>query len=651
MQKIIKLLLATALMLLIACVVPMTVSAAEGDVAINETNFPDGTFRGYVKGFDSNSDGILSKAECSNVTYINVEKSNITSLKGVEYFSNLTKLICNGNNLTSLDLSKNTILGVVYCYDNQLTSLNIGANEKMYQISCFNNKLTKLDVSKCPNLQYLYCYVNQIESIDVSKNLKLYDFNAKDKLITSLDVSKNTELHNLCMIRNKITSLDVSNNTKLQYLYMRSNKLTSIDVSKNTILKKIWVDYNQFACLDLSNNTSITEVLTNDNSYTITQTRDNTFDLSTISGFNPALASNWSGGTVSGNILTIDVQGTTVTYTYDLDGMSGSKTANFKFNVANPSKPITYIDSVSVTGVDAPVAGKAFDVATSCNTTGVTEKTPVIVWEKKSGNKYENVTGNADYNTTYKAVITVTPDWYYEFTKDTKGTINGNVAVVSYDAASGKLVLSVEYTTAKEKLQSIEQNNSLQVAANVELKNMGLPASVSIVTDGKKTTSAKVNWNISNPTYLEGTAFDINNKDGYSFILQGTVICPENVDVAGVQLTTKIKVTVAKEGVVVIPTETQETSQASMEESTQETTSEITQETTVEDETEEITTEEITTEASAQEETIAISEEDNVKDGGNNLWWIWLVLVGVIIAFMIFIILKKRDNDEENEKE
>lgn len=637
MQKRIKLLLVMVLMLLIVCVVPVTVLAAEGDVAISETNFPDGTFREYVKKFDSNKDGMLSQAERSSVTYIRVDNSNITSVKGVEYFTNLNSFYCSGNKLTSLDLSKNTSLGIVYCYENQIASLNLGANEKLYEINCRNNKLTKLDVTKCPNLQYLYCYSNQITSLDVTKNPKLYVYNAKDNLLTSVDVSKNPELHNLCLIRNKITGLDVSNNVKLKYLYFRSNKLTNLDVSKNVNLKLVWVDDNQIPCLDLSNNANITELLTNDNFYTITQTRNNTFDLSKIPGFKTELASNWKGGTVSGNILTIDVQGTAVTYTYDVDGAAGSKTADFKLNVANPSKPITYIGNVDLTGMDVPVAGKEFDTAASSNTTGVT--TPVIVWEKKSGSTYEKVTGKADYNTTYKAVITLSTDWYYEFKKDATVTVNGKAAVVSYDATSGKLILSVEYTTAKEKLQSIEQNNSLNVGANVELKDMKFPTTVSIVTDGKKTTSAKVNWNISKPTYVDGTSFEISNKDGYSFILQGIVSCPENVDAAGVQLTTKIKVTVAKAEVV--------------EEPTEEPTEAPTEAPTVENKTEEATTQAPTVEEKTEEITTQSSaQKDDVKEDGNSLWWLWLILgCGVIAFIIIFIIVKRRDNDEEKEGE
>ncbi len=574
MKKRVKVLLATALVLLLICVAPVIVSAAAGDVAINESNFPDGTFRQYVKRFDSNGDGILSQSECNSVTGISVANSNITTLKGLEYFPNLTTL------------------------------------------RCYNNKLTSLDVTKNTKLEELYCYSNQITSLDVTKNPKLWMLNPKDNLLTGIDVSKNPELYNLCVIRNKITSLDVSNNPNLGVLYLRSNNLKTLDVSKNANLSILWVDGNQFACLDLSKNSQITDLLTNDNTYTITQTRNNTFDLSTIPGFKANLASNWKGGTVSGNILTIDVQGTAVTYTYDVDGAAGSKTAQFNLKVANPSKPTTYINSVALTGLDAPVAGKELDKAVSCGTTGVTA--PSIVWEKKSGSSYAKVTGKADYNTTYRAVITLSPDWYYKFKADIQGTVNGKSAAISYDSASGNIVLSVEYTTPKEKLLSIEKNNSLDVAANISLDKMELPSHVAVVTDGKITNSAPVDWNISNPVFLEGS-FDIDNMDGYSFVLQGTVTCPDSVDATGVELTTQIKVTVAKE-------EVKETQTAEEE------------------------TQEITTQAQTEAATDA-SAEDTSDEGGSSLWWLWLVLAGVIIVFIIiFIILKKRKNDDEEEK-
>lgn len=89
---------------------------SEGDIAIDETNFPDETFRNYVKdNFDDDNDGYLSQEEGEAVTSIDVQKKSITGLQGIEYFPNLTTLNCYNNQLTSLDVSQNTALEQLNC--------------------------------------------------------------------------------------------------------------------------------------------------------------------------------------------------------------------------------------------------------------------------------------------------------------------------------------------------------------------------------------------------------------------------------------------------------------------------------------------------------------------------------------------------------
>lgn len=51
----------------------------------------------------------------------------LTSLKGIEFFTELTKLSCWGNHITELDLSHNTKLKELACYNNDLTRLDISA--------------------------------------------------------------------------------------------------------------------------------------------------------------------------------------------------------------------------------------------------------------------------------------------------------------------------------------------------------------------------------------------------------------------------------------------------------------------------------------------------------------------------------------------
>ncbi len=85
-------------------------AVALADVELNETNFPDEYFRKYVKQLDTDGDGSFSEDEIAAVTRINCRAMQISSLQGVECFTALTELWCDTNQLTSLDVSRNTAL-------------------------------------------------------------------------------------------------------------------------------------------------------------------------------------------------------------------------------------------------------------------------------------------------------------------------------------------------------------------------------------------------------------------------------------------------------------------------------------------------------------------------------------------------------------
>ena len=75
----------------------------------------------------------------------------------------LTKLLCANNQLTELDLSRNTELTMLYCYNNKLTELDVSTKTKLCDLYCYSNQLTSLDVSGCIALETLYCYQNRIK--------------------------------------------------------------------------------------------------------------------------------------------------------------------------------------------------------------------------------------------------------------------------------------------------------------------------------------------------------------------------------------------------------------------------------------------------------------------------------------------------------
>ena len=197
----------------------------DGDIVINEVNFPDKNFRAYLMSQSYGQDGIITEEEIKNVVQISVGNNNITNLKGIEYFTALTYLFCNDNQLTSLDVSKNMALTRLSCGDNQVTSLDVSKNTALTSLICYRNQLTSLDVSKNTALTILFCDGNQLTSLDVSKNTTLTLLMCSDIQLTSLDVSKNTALTSLSCHGNQLTSLDVSKNTALTYLSCYDNKI------------------------------------------------------------------------------------------------------------------------------------------------------------------------------------------------------------------------------------------------------------------------------------------------------------------------------------------------------------------------------------------------------------------------------------------
>mgnify|MGYP002551499113 CR=1 FL=1 len=161
---------------------PATAWAAEEGVAIDASNFPNKTFRNYIqKVFDKDNNDFFSADEIAAVTELtfhypddpNTGVAGITSLKGIEYFTALTSLDCSYQDLTELDLSRNTGLTSVLCYGNQLTELDLSANTQLIELDCSSNEITHLDVSSNHNLEKLSCYHNRLTSLDLSRNNKL----------------------------------------------------------------------------------------------------------------------------------------------------------------------------------------------------------------------------------------------------------------------------------------------------------------------------------------------------------------------------------------------------------------------------------------------------------------------------------------------
>ena len=296
----------------------------EGDIAINEENFPDKNFRDYVAGeWDKNHDNRFSPSEIANAKWITCDNlwdgQPIKSLKGIEYFTEIWELTCCYNDLTEIDLSHNKKLEYLNCHHNKLEKLDVSGLPLLETFYCGHNALPSIDVSKNEKLEDFDCQDNHLDTLNVSQNKELVKLSCGTNNLTELDVRENKKLKELSCYESKLSNLDLRNQTELEVLKCWKNPLSALNVSANTKLKKLYVNKTNLTSLDATNNTALEEFNGKDCSYNIAVEGDGKFDLTTLPGhFDASKATAIRGGTINGNILTVDPNSKTFRYDYDI---------------------------------------------------------------------------------------------------------------------------------------------------------------------------------------------------------------------------------------------------------------------------------------------------------------------------------------------
>ena len=259
------------------------------NVVFNDQTFPDEKFRTYLKeNFSSRGfteEGVsISSENLASIYTIDVRAKGITSLKGIEWFTSLTTLYCNGNfGLSALDVSNNTELRTLVCTQSPIGVLDLSANNYITQLQCSQCGLDELNVSNLANLTTLRCDNNNLTSLDLSNNASLSVLYCHNNRITALDLSNNRALTELYCMVNKLTQLDLTNNVNLKRLDCNANTdlvsidvtkcpeltflncfncdLPTIDVSKNLKLAGLGIQGNELTELDVSKNTELTTLV------------------------------------------------------------------------------------------------------------------------------------------------------------------------------------------------------------------------------------------------------------------------------------------------------------------------------------------------------------------------------------------------------
>ncbi|MCL2642477.1 MAG: InlB B-repeat-containing protein, partial [Candidatus Bathyarchaeota archaeon] len=169
----------------------------------------------------------------------------------------VTHLQCNGNELTDLNVTGNSLLETLYCSNNLLTSLSVSGLANLRTLYCDSNKLSSLIFSGNPTIEVLSCCRNSLSSLSVSGFSKLYYLACENNSLSSLNVSSNTALQTLSCGNNLLSSLSVSGLSKLSMLHCSSNKLSSLVVGGLLNLKTLECDSNQLTSLNVTGNSAL----------------------------------------------------------------------------------------------------------------------------------------------------------------------------------------------------------------------------------------------------------------------------------------------------------------------------------------------------------------------------------------------------------
>lgn len=215
-------------------------------VEINATNFPDATFRELISVYDSNSDGILSDNDITNITVLNIP--SVSSYKGLELLTSLQ--VCSlrippaTTNITSISLTQ------IRIDDNS----SRGQDSTLINLTCINclklrsiripwqYAIETLTVSNCPVLEWLDIYgAGELHTVTILSCPELKGINLWGaQKLKNLDLGNLTKLEVLRFDHANLDSLIIAGCTSLKYLIADAAQLdtiTSIDLTGCTSLR------------------------------------------------------------------------------------------------------------------------------------------------------------------------------------------------------------------------------------------------------------------------------------------------------------------------------------------------------------------------------------------------------------------------------
>ena len=194
--------------------------------------------------FDSDSDGILSSDEGAQISTIELNTDNISTLADLSFFPGLQKIHAEGTRrgdsglgkLTGIDASANSNLQIIYATHNHICSLKLpDVKTKLCNIAFCINELQAVDIREYKELDFVDIAYNRLESIDLVgldkldelhlDNNPLKDVTLDNKLLRYIDVH-GTLVSVLDFSRcPKLNVADCSNCPELKTIYLAKGQV------------------------------------------------------------------------------------------------------------------------------------------------------------------------------------------------------------------------------------------------------------------------------------------------------------------------------------------------------------------------------------------------------------------------------------------
>jgi Leucine-rich repeat (LRR) protein len=201
----------------------------------------------------------------TDFTALSCPNMEIESVKGLEFFTNLTKLDLHYNQIKNINLTSLTKLTELNISGYRLINLDLTAQVNLISLDITDNPLTNLDLTDQTKLEYLRASNCNLTSIIFPENPQLSVLTLTDNQFTTIDLTTLTELTSLDLSVssnsdvhfNTIESIDLSGNIKLSSLSLQGQKLPSIDLSTNINLEILDLSVNELRSIDLINQTEL----------------------------------------------------------------------------------------------------------------------------------------------------------------------------------------------------------------------------------------------------------------------------------------------------------------------------------------------------------------------------------------------------------